>query len=99
MCNRQQIGGEQRRNSRGKRKALSEDREGLSASVSLTRVGCVKSGSALFRRRSKDFPAAWLWLGLRLGCFLGFFLAFVFISHGKKCDTKDGAGKVRGEVP
>ena len=56
--------------------------------------------NALFRRwsRREYFATAWLWLRLRFGCLLYFFLAFVFISHGKKFDTKAVPRKVRTSV-
>lgn len=44
--------------------------------------------------RSEDLlPAAWLRLGFGLGGFLGFFPAFVFVSHGGKFATKPRASK------
>src|ERR1700735_4007230 len=53
--------------------------------------------SLLLRRGWREsFPFAgglWFWLGFR--GFLGFFLAFVFASHAKKCDTKIYPAKVK----
>jgi hypothetical protein len=43
------------------------------------------------RRRRKDFrSAARLWFRLGLGRFLGFFLAFVLVSHASKCAINQG---------
>ena len=51
---------------------------------------------ALLGRRRENFAPRRFWFGFRFGCFLDFFLAFVFVSHEEKFATKAPAEKGRG---
>ena len=55
--------------------------------------GCERLLCGLLRRSGrKDFASApWFRFRLGLGSFLGFFAAFVLVSHALQCDTSKGS--------
>ena len=77
----------------------SQGHSARSARIMRSKADTFSNHCLLRRWRREDFTLRGFWFRLRLWCFLGFFLAFIFVSHKRKHDTEARSEKSRKGFP